>query len=808
MRLLKTNLTLSGILQCRRVALLAGITLISAVTPLRCLAQGMHPAHTDQAGSPQLNGANENQAQTILRERVERVEKAKSNGNPSEVGHASELVIALALRELGQLRLLESAYGQAAELYGRSLEFENVPDARIDLAIAHLQAGLTDQAIAEADQALLDEPNNPRAFQVLGHAWAAKNDYERASHSLNRAAELAPSIDNLYALAISELASKDPATRKGVEQTFAQMVKLAGDTGSLHVMFGRAYRDGGDLPAAIREFETAIRLDTRTPHAHYFLGLAHLAANEWAPTPEVQAEFSKELEFYPKDYLANYMLGFVNSSERKYDESNKYLKTAASARPEAPDPWLYLGLNAYAQNEMKAAEEYFRKAIQFTGGDDERANYQIRRAYIDMGRILSTSGRKEEAQPYLRKARELQNKVLQTSQEGMASHFMQEGADTSSAAVVLMPPKEDDGAAGLPHAESVDPFAQLGPDVMARANLTEEQKKQANAQEKELRAILAQGFSDLATSDAIRKQYAAAVRHYSEAEHWDPSYPGLMRNLGVAAFRAANYPEAVRGLSSALVSKPDDAPARAMLGMAYTAQDKYKEAVQTFTPLGKKGMQDAAAGYAWALSLTRLGELPKATEVLEEFQTGDLPNQMLMLVGQLWLEIGDYAHAVTTFHQVLAKDPSYPKAHYFSGQACLRWQHWEEAAKEFQAELGIVPGDLDAKFNLGFVYLQLSRAVEAEKLFQEVIAANPEHPNAQYEYGKILMERGEVENAISHLEIAARLSPRADYVHYQLQAAYRKDGRIGDADRELDIYKKLKASNRGRASAAISKQTP
>lgn len=50
------------------------------------------------------------------------------------------------------------------------------------------------------------------------------------------------------------------------------------------------------------------------------------------------------------------------------------------------------------------------------------------------------------------------------------------------------------------------------------------------------------------------------------------------------------------------------------------------------------------------------------------------------------------------------------------------------------------------------------------------------------------MERGEVENAISHLEIAARLSPQTDYVHYQPQAAYRKDGRIADADRESDIY--------------------
>jgi tetratricopeptide (TPR) repeat protein len=786
---------------------IAGLAMTAVrLAPVAC-AQGARASTGVQAGSSNADPTSQNQAQVLLRERMERVEKAKSAGNPAEVGHASELVIALALRELGQIRLLESAYGQAAELYARSLDFENLPDTRIDLAIAYLSSGQFDRAIAEADQALLDDPNGARAFQVLGRAWTMKNDYPRAAHAFVRVAEISPTLENIYMSATAFLATKNADDRERAEQAFAQMTKMAGDSGSLHVVFGRAYRDAGDYGAAIREFERAIQLDTRTPHAHYFLGLAHLAANEWVPAPVVRAEFLMELEFYPRDYLANYMMGFIDSSERKYEQSNRYLKVATSLKPEAPDPWFYLGLNAYSQNDMKRAEMCFRKAIQFTGTDYGHANYLIRRAYIDLGRILTSSGRKEEAEPYLAKARELQNKALQSSQQAMASRFVGEGADGASPAIVALGAEQDEPL-GLSRAENADPFAQIEPDVMARANFTEEQKKQANAQEKQLRAVLAQSFSDLATSDAIRKQYAAAVRHYAEAEHWDPSYPGLMRNLGVAAFRAQNYPEAVRSLSGALAAKPEDAPVRAMLGMAYTAQDKYKEAVKTFTPLGKKGMEDAAAGYAWALSLTRLGELPKATEVLEEFQKGDRPNDMLMLVGQLWLEIADYARAAATFHQVLTKDPSYPKAHYFAGQACLRWQHWEEAAKEFQAELELVPGDLDAKFNLGFVYLQLSRPVDAEKLFQEVIAANPEHPNAQYEYGKILMERGEVENAISHLEIAARLSPQTDYVHYQLQAAYRKEGRIADADRELDIYKKIKANSRGRATAAISKQTP
>ena len=743
-----------------------------------------------------------------LQKRLERAQGVKSSGDPARVAHTNELVIALALRELGQVRLLESAYGQAAELYGRSLNFENIADTRVDLAIAHLRAGEVEKAIEVADQALLDDPNNVRAFQVLGRAWSSKNDYPRAAHALVRAAEISPTIENLYSSATALLATRAAEDRKRADQAFMEMVKAAGESGSIHVMFGRAYRDAGDLPAAIREFEAAIRLDTRTPHAHYFLGLAHLAANEWAPTPEVRAEYLKELEIYPRDYLANYMLGFIDSAERRYEEAGKYLKIATTQNPEAPDPWLYLGLNAYAQNDMGNAEEYFRKAIQLTGSDYAHANYQIRRAYIDLGRILATSGRKEEAQPYLEKARELQNRVLQTSQQGMASHFIEEGADTASAAVVLPQAGEDENPFGLPGNESVDPFAQVGPEVMARANLTEEEKREADGQEKLLRAVLAQSFSDLATSDAIRQDFRAAVEHYQEAEHWEPATPGLMRNLGAAAFRAQNYPEAVRGLSSAIVSRPGDTPARAMLGMAYFGEDKYKEAAKTFQTLGREGMRDSAVGYAWAASLARTGDMLVAEEVLKEFEKAERPDETLLLVGQLWIEIGDYEKAAATLHLLLRSNPSIPKAHYFAGQAYLHWEHWEEAAQEFRGELALAPEDVEARYNLGFVYLQQSHVAEAEKLFQEVIAARPQHANAQYEYGKILMDHGEVQDAISHLEIAARLSPQTDFVHYQLQAAYRKEGRVAEADRELEIYKKIKAQKRERASKAMPPQTP
>jgi tetratricopeptide (TPR) repeat protein len=107
------------------------------------------------------------------------------------------------------------------------------------------------------------------------------------------------------------------------------------------------------------------------------------------------------------------------------------------------------------------------------------------------------------------------------------------------------------------------------------------------------------------------------------------------------------------------------------------------------------------------------------------------------------------------------------------------------------------------------VYLQQSKVDEAAGIFEQVLALHPDHANSQYQIGKILLDRGQVTAAIEHLEVATRLSPKTDYMHYQLQIAYRKESRIVDADRELDIYKELKAKQRALDRSAIQRvQSP
>lgn len=763
------------------------IAALGVLVPCASLAQtqSRHSAATQKTAP----------APTELQKRLAAAAAARDSGDPAAVQLANERLIAVALSELARLRMAEQAYPQAVELYTSSLQFEDVPGTRLDLGTAEIQAGKFEDAIRQAKQVLAADPNDLRATRVLASALTQNGDYAQAVEPFTRIAHAQQSVDNLYPLAMCLLQTRKPDDKVRAAAVFEQMKQIAGDSGSLHVLFGRAYRDADDMPSAIREFQRAVAIDPHTPHAHYFLGLAQLYLKDWKPTPEAEAELKKEVEIYPNDYLANYMLGFLNSGERRYEESNVYLKAAAEINPSAPEPFLYLGLNAYSQDDMKRAEEMLRKAVLLTGDDEARSNYQIRRAYVDLGRILATSGRKEESEIFLTKARNLQNKTMEQSQQQVASI----AGSGSIAGVVPLSRQQENQSAPLPQA-SADLVARVDP---AASNLTPEQRAAVEVEEKELRSVLGLAFNDLGTSEAIRREYPRALGYYQQAERWDSTLPGLEKNLGQCAFRAEDYPEAIRGLSKALQQEPEKPALRAQLGMSYFTTNQYAQAAHTFAPLGSRGMHDSQTGYAWAASLAHTGDMKNASEVLAAFESEVRPDDTLLLVGQLWTEIGDYSRAVSTLQRSLASNPSLAKAHFYAGLAYIRWEHWPEAAREFQLELNLSPGDPDAQYHLGFVNMQQSKTDEAATLFRQVVAAHPDYFNAQYQLGKILLDRGQPSEAVRYLEAAARLQPQTDYLHYQLQAAYRKENRIADADRELEIYKQIKATSRERAAEAV-----
>ena len=763
------------------------------VSPPEAAAQAKPGKPATRPSAPPSARRDEKQGKAAqeLKSRYDEMESAKSSGQPEKVVEASQRLAALALRQFAALREIQGAYPQAVESYRRSLELEAVPEARLKLALAALNAGRADEAISQAAKLLQSDPDNPRLWFLQGKAQMVNEDYAGAVSSFERALQAAPEVNAQYALGYSLLMLKQ---KEKAEAAFKKMIADYGDKAIWHVVFAGAYRESNYPDDAIREFRRAIAMDPKAQRAQFFLGLTLLEQNHWAQSDESMAAFRAAVAEDPRDYFANFYLGAGESELKIFESSNKHLKVALETHPEIPEIWLYLGLNLFQQQNYPDAKKKLLKAVELTGKDEARSNYQIRRAYIALGRMAFIAGNKEEADTWTQRARDLQNKSLANSAEFIAETMAAGGMQHAAG---VMPQLK------VPTAQSsmsaADPTAPVDPATGA-SSMTPEQRAEAEQYEKKLREVLSSAFNDWGTSEARQGMYPQALAHFHEAEKWDNTTPALMRNTGVAALKVEDIPEALRALNVAVQVDPSDQAARARLALTLFRTDQYAEAVKQFDAIGATAANDPGLGYAWSYSLVRLNEGRKASEILNRITPQVGSAESLVSIGDLYSVLEDYEHAVAAYKRAIELEPAFPRARYKMGAALLRLDRPDAAIGPLREEVKITPNDADVQYNLAYALLQTSQKDEAMAMLRAVVEAHPEHAQAQYQMGKTLLEQGQVDEAVKHLEVAAKLDPEKDYIHYQLQTAYRKTGRKEDAERELALYRDIKERKREKAA--------
>ena len=364
-----------------------------------------------QSPTPQASAATE------LQSRLQAASAAQQAGDPDAIAAANKRVIALGLKEMGDLRNLVGAYPAAIELYKRSLELEPTDGTRYSLAFACFGASRPDEGLKESEILVKADPKNAVYWNLQGKLWILKKDYRQAVDSLSKSLDLQPDMEVAYSMATAllQLHEKDKAAT-----IFTQMEDSSANKAAVHVMAGRAYERVGFPDDAEAEYKKAIALNAKESRGHYYLGLFYLTKNGWEPTPQSRTEFLAEVQQNPADFFGNYFMGYITSNEKNYAESDRYLKVAAAARPDWPEPYLYMGLNAYGRGDNAAAEQFLRKAIELTGKDEGRNNYQIRRAYFTLGRILITKGDKAEGTKYVERSKEIETKLLVAGRQQQA----------------------------------------------------------------------------------------------------------------------------------------------------------------------------------------------------------------------------------------------------------------------------------------------------------------------------------------------------------------------------------------------------
>jgi tetratricopeptide (TPR) repeat protein len=222
------------------------------------------------------------------------------------------------------------------------------------------------------------------------------------------------------------LSGKDAA---GAEEAFRKAIDLQPELEMAHRGLGMALRARGQDEAALRELETATRLDPTNADTHYELGMTAWGLSNRVSTPKQAGrspaqdyralaanEFRKLAALRPKEASVRQILVEIDLEEGRKDAAFADGQEAIRLAPEKSDAHMVLGRAYFAGGEEEKAVAEYEKALAL--------NPKIGDAYLALGQIRFFQQRYPQAEEYFQQAIRL-SPNLAPAYTGLAQIFTQ-----------------------------------------------------------------------------------------------------------------------------------------------------------------------------------------------------------------------------------------------------------------------------------------------------------------------------------------------------------------------------------------------
>ncbi|HEX5483458.1 MAG TPA: tetratricopeptide repeat protein [Terriglobia bacterium] len=183
---------------------------------------------------------------------------------------------------------------------------------RYYLALVLEAEGRADQAIAQLDQAAVQNPNNPNILYELARLH----------------------MDASF-------------------QAIERLRKVAPDSFQTHALLGELYANEGHDSAAIDEYKTALVKQPDAAGIHYSLGVAYWMLKQLGPA---EKEFLLALRESPDDPQTNIYLGDIALRQQQFSSARDYLKRAETVQPGTAQIHLLLGRCYMGLNQLQEAK--------------------------------------------------------------------------------------------------------------------------------------------------------------------------------------------------------------------------------------------------------------------------------------------------------------------------------------------------------------------------------------------------------------------------------------------------------------------
>lgn len=267
----------------------------------------------------------------------------------------------LALNLMGSVRAKQGRLVEAESLFLRAIQNDkSYTGARMNLIYLYLLKRAPDKAIPQLNEVLTLEPENAEAKVILGDAYLAKNDLQKAEE--NYLSALDGKLDNAGALfGLAQISRLKSETREAAIYLNRVGTLIANSTSTdfLYKFAIEAMRVGM-FDAAKSTLERSVELKPKEPSYLLALGIAWLRKGD---VFEAEKLFRRLLDLQPNNAQGQLHLGYVLLNQKKYAEARTWLEKSARPGAAIPEVFYYLGLVAQEQGDDARAIVLFEKAV-------------------------------------------------------------------------------------------------------------------------------------------------------------------------------------------------------------------------------------------------------------------------------------------------------------------------------------------------------------------------------------------------------------------------------------------------------------
>jgi tetratricopeptide (TPR) repeat protein len=273
-----------------------------------------------------------------------------------------------------------------------------------------------------------------------------------------------------------------------------------------------------------------------------------------------------------------------------------------------------------------------------------------------------------------------------------------------------------------------------------------------------------------------------------------PRSPSSHLLRALALDELSRWDEARKSYEAALRVSPKDAQVQARFGMHFVRRGMWTEAI----PLLEESLQagdEALVLFYLAQAHFQTQNKGKALEAIERCATlaPDNPTMILKL-GEYRAQMGKHSPALEALLKAQKLNPDEPGLDLALGNTYLSLLEVEPARAALERALRKDPKNPAVISALASACSKARDHAAARTYYQQVLDLGYDDAEYHLGLGAALLGLGENEAAIDHLNRAVAKNPRLEEAHFHLARAYQAAGRREDSQRELGVFRALKAN--------------